>query len=58
MSGQYYSFNSIIQYYLHKLGILQQHFLGQSIIAFQRMQAVNYSASLRIFMHQGRGMQG
>ena len=57
MSGQYYSFNSIIQYYLHKLGILQ-HFLGQSIIAFQRMQAVNYSASLRIFMHQGRGMQG
>ena len=53
MSGQYYSSNSIIQYYLHKLGILQQHFLGQSIIAFQRMQTVNYSASLRIFMHQG-----
>ena len=53
MSGQYYSFNSIIQYYLHKLGILQKHFLGQSIIASQRMQAVNYSASLRIFYASG-----
>ena len=32
-----------------KQGILQKHFLNQLIVASQRTQAVNYSASLRIF---------
>ena len=38
-----------------KQSILYKHFLDRLIIiASQRTQAVNFSLSLRIFMHQGR----
>ena len=43
------SFQNIIYFKSCEQGILQKHFLDRLIVASQRTQAVNYSASLRIF---------